>query len=301
MAWIARHPTLLLVLSLALVLMGSAGLSVWWILRPAPIRVPDELPAEFPAEGFSHASLGRLLTRFVDAKGDVDYAAWYADAASRAELWRYLAALGRYSPRSAPQRFPGESERLAYWINGYNACVIEGVLRHWPIGSVQEVRAPVEVVAGLGFFGKLHFNLGGEWMSLHHLESEHVRVAFPDPRTHFVLNCASGGCPRLRPQLPAGPDLEVALGAAAREFVADPRHVVVDDSARVVRLSSIFVWYEADFLADLGRRGLPPNVLCYVLELAEPPLRAALERALSEGYVVEAIPYDWSLNGSGPG
>ena len=38
-------------------------------------------------------------------------------------------------------------------------------------------------------------------MSLYALENDLIRQRFSDPRIHFVLNCASGGCPVLRPEL----------------------------------------------------------------------------------------------------
>lgn len=295
MNWLLRHPALVLALSLLLLCAGVLGCGLYWAIRPR--RLAPRAEASLPARGFEHGPLAALLERFVDAQGAVDYAGWAADPAALAALEAYLANLAAASPRSAPERFEEEGAALSYWLNAYNACVIAGVLRHWPLASVQDVRAPLELVAGFGFFGTLQFSLGGEWFSLHHLEQDLIRVEFSDPRVHFLLNCASGGCPRIRPDLPRGPGLEERLARAAREFINDPAQVQIDHEGQRVRLSSIFVWYEADFLADLKRRGLPPSEQTlprYLRDLAAPPLRAELERAAA--YQVEALPYDWSLN-----
>lgn len=297
MSWLMRHPTVLFSVSLALLLLGAAGLVAWFVLRPVPIRVPDTLPAGFPQEGFSHAAFEELLGRFVDAGGEVDYAGWAGDAEAKRKLDAYLAALARFSPENAPARFPTDADELAYWLNGYNACVIKGVLRHWPIQSVRDVKAPIDVVSGLAFFGTLQFVLGGEAMTLHHLEHGIIRARFPDPRAHFVLNCASGGCPVLRPELPQGDALEPYLAKAASEFVADAANVRIDHAAKTLQLSKIFEWYRDDFIKELERRGLPPaerTLLAYLLLVADGPTKAELERA--KEYTVSFLEYDWGIN-----
>lgn len=208
-----------------------------------------------------------------------------------------MAALARYSPSSSPERFPQDSDRLAYWLYAYNACVIKGVLVNWPLKSVREVKAPLDLVAGLGFFGKLRFTLGGEVMSLHTLENGVIRKRFTDPRVHFVLNCASDGCPVLRPELPTDDALEPHLAKAAAEFVASPQNVQVDHETKRLRISQIFQWYEGDFLAELTRRGLPPEertLAAYVRLVADPARREELERA--KDYATEFIQYDWGIN-----
>ena len=299
MPWLLRHPNVLLALSVTLLLAGLGGCVAWYVIRPVVLRVPDRLPPGFPDAGFDHTPFEVLLTRFVDAGGQVDYATWAADLDARAALDAYLGAVARFSPTRTPKRFPDESDRLAYWLYAYNACVLKGVLEHWPLKSVRDVEAPLNVVAGLGFFGKLNFVLGGETMSLHHLEQGVVRKRFSDPRIHFVLNCASGGCPVLRPELPTGDALEPSLARAARDFVADSANVLVDHEAKVLRLSQIFDWYRSDFDAELTRRGLPPatrTLAAYVHLVSGGERRVELERALT--YRIEFLPYEWDLNAS---
>ena len=297
MTWILKHPTLLLALSVLLLLLGAAGLVAWFIVKPTRISVPDAVPSEFPETGFSHESFEGLLGRFVGQTGEVDYAGWSADAEALKSLDLYMGAIARYSPTSTPERFPEEADRLAYWLYAYNACVIKGVLVNWPLESVREVKAPLDLVAGLGFFGKLRFTLGGEVMSLYTLENGVIRKQFTDPRVHFVLNCASDGCPVLRPELPTGDALEPHLAKAAAEFVANPQNVLIDHEAKRLRISQIFEWYQADFIAELTRRGLPTaerTLAAYVRLVADPARRAELEAA--KGYATEFIAYDWGIN-----
>jgi hypothetical protein len=287
--------------SAAFLLLGALGLAWHWNTRPTVLRVDAPLPADFPRDGFSHAALEGLLRRFVDPRGRVDYARWKADAASLRQLDSYLAAVAAYSPENAPGRFESGGERLVYWVHAYNAFVIKAVLDRWPIASVTDVKAPLEVVKGLGFFYTLQFTAGGRAYSLYELEKEKAVRETRDARVHFVLNCASGGCPVIRPELPTGDALEPLLQQAARDFVASDENVRVDHEGRRLVVSPIFDWYRDDFLDDLRRRGLPAarGIVDYLLHVAPEERRADLERAAE--YEVEFVEYDWTLNAAGDG
>jgi len=117
----------------------------------------------------------------------------------------------------SPERFATPNDELAYWMYTYNAWVIKGVLLNWPLTSVTDVKAPLEVVKGTGFFYQLRFPFGGKFMSLLTVENEKIRKRFNDPRIHFVLNCASESCPANSSVLPTTPsDFATTTGALTR-------------------------------------------------------------------------------------
>jgi hypothetical protein len=268
----------------------------FWINRPQFVPVSAEISENFPADGFSHTSFEKLLQQYVGADGRVDYDDWHNNEESVANLESYLAAVSRFSPDSSPARFASSNDRLAYWMYGYNAFVIKSVLDHWPISSVTDVKAPLEVVTGMGFFYRLRYQFGGEAFSLLSVENQKIRKGFNDARIHFVLNCASDSCPVIRPTLPTGEALQELLATAATEFVGDSRNVSVDHAKEQIVLSTIFKWFRKDFLNDLARRGRPAErgVVDYVASIAPESLRAELNSAL--GYEVVFSDYDWSLN-----
>ena len=122
----------------------------FWVNRPRRVTIDAALPADFPETTFSHDSFEELLQTYVTADGRVDYELWQRSSLSTAQLNAYLAAVSRYSPDNAPDRFQSRNDTLAYWMYGYNAYVIKSVLNHWPIKSVTDVKAPIEAVKGLG-------------------------------------------------------------------------------------------------------------------------------------------------------
>lgn len=268
----------------------------FWVNRPRRVIVDAPLPTDFSERGFSHDSLEQLLQTYVTADGQVDYGRWKDSPDSIAQLDSYLAAVGAYSPVTTADRFPTRSDELAYWLYGYNAYVIKSVLDHWPIASVTDVKAPLEVVSGLGFFYQLRFSFGGDYLSLLAVETDKIRKAYKDARIHFVLNCASESCPIIRPELPTGNDLEQLLSQATRDFVNEPSNVFVDHEKKVVYLSKIFNWYKSDFIHDLQKSGKPAanGLVGYVALWASGSLADDLTRA--SDYEIQFRDYDWSLN-----
>jgi hypothetical protein len=263
--------------------------------RPQLITIDAEIPENFPAVGFGHNSFENLLRKYVDADGYVDFDRWHQSAADRSLLDSYLAAVGSFSPEAAPDRFPKKSDELAFWMYGYNGYVIKSVLDHWPIESVTDIKAPIEAVKGLGFFYRQRFYFGGKPLSLYAVENEKIRKAFHDPRIHFVLYCASGSCPVLRPELPTGEELELLLQEATVVFVSDQRNVRVDHERRQIVLSAIFDMYRSDFIRELTKRGVPSDggVIDYVTFVAPDYLQEKLTKAID--YDIVFADYDWSI------
>jgi hypothetical protein len=239
-------------------------------------------------EPFRHDRFDAVLRRVVDDRGQVDYAALRADPT---DLRVYVATLVAASPDNQPARFPTADDRLAYWLNAYNASVLHLVARRYPIASVKDVFPPL-----VGFFYLQRVLLGDDYLNLYRLENGIVRARFADPRVHFALNCASRSCPRLPARAFTAGGLQDELEREARRFVGEARNVDVDLAARVVRLSSIFTWYEEDFTRWMRVQypAEPATLAGYVRRLADPERRAALDACA--GCAVRFVRYDWGLN-----
>ncbi len=275
---------------------GALVAAVLLLNRPRLVTIDAAIPENFPADRFSHDALEQLLQTYVDGAGDVDYERWQRNTPDLQRLESYLAAVSRYSPESTPERFATRQDELAYWLYAYNAYVIKSILDRWPLESVTNVKAPLEIVKGLGFFYQLRFVFGGKSYSLYAIENDIIRSSYRDARIHFVLNCGSESCPVLRPELPSGIELEPFLQQAAADFVSDQRNVFIDHAEKEIVLSTIFKWFKSDFINDLRRRGLASDrgLIDYVASVAPEPLRKQL--AASSDYAVVFSDYDWAVN-----
>ena len=258
-------------------------------------RVPLPRSTATPAPGF-YRDLDSFLRRHVDAGGRVDYRTASVD---RADLDRYVAQLARISPDSHPEWFPTDADRLAYWINAYNASVIHLVLHYYPITSVRDIRPPVPfffLPRLAGFFVFQRVTLGGRETSLRALEDDVIRGRFSEPRVHFALNCASRSCPRLPNRTFTSAGLDTELEREAGRFAAEERNVRIDVAGGTIFLSSIFSWYETDF-TDWVKRHRPGEEA--TLQRYLPPYLSETQAAQLHACArcrVEFVPYYWALN-----
>lgn len=274
----------------ALILWALIGCTV---VRPA--SVPDrKLTVPYP---FSHEVFDRVLASSVNDRGRVHYTSLKKNAHN---LERYYLLLSTYSPDSHPNLFPTEQSKLAYWINAYNAAAIKIVLAYYPITSVKDIKPPFPLFFlpdKSGFFLFQRLILGGKSMSLYSLENKIIRKRFGDPRIHFVLNCASDGCPRLPRRAFTAQYLNEQLNHETRKFLAEERNLRLDHQKKTIFLSSIFKWYRGDFLTWYHYRypERKATLLDYV-SLYLPPEKVQEIMRYSDSYRLSFVPYDWHLN-----
>ncbi len=250
---------------------------------------------------FTNESFDRVLQRYVNERGFVDYIALRKDPD---DLEDYYYQITTYSPDSHPELFPTENYKLAYWINAYNAGTMKTVLTYYPIDSVLDVKQPgifffLSNKSGFFFFQRLKF--GGKTTSLYYLENSVIRKRFGEPRIHFAVNCASVSCPRLPMQAFYGETLDRQLDDETRFFLTEDRNFRIDHEKKVIYLSSIFKWYEKDF-TDWYSKKYPKgeaSLLSYIELYLEPEKVEAL-KAVSNSYTISFIPYDWNLNDQNP-
>ncbi len=266
----------------AAVLLAIPGLP--WVLGIR--RVPADAEPFDVSAGFPWAELEKILGTWVGRDGRVDYSGL---AAADGDLRRFVATLAEVGPKTRPDLFPTEADAFAWHINAYNAVTLLGIVAHWPNAGVQDIHGPLNPTDGFGFFYGLRFELDGAWTNTFDLENTAMRPVFNDGRLHAAINCASASCPRLSRNAYVPERLDEQLDRAAAEFVSTKPHVAFDAEARVVRLSRIFEWFPDDFEG---------GVLPWIERYAYPSLKVLANQARVEGWTIEYVDYDWSLNGS---
>lgn len=229
-----------------------------------------------------------LLQRYVDLDGQVDYTAWHAAPNDVAALDRYVRELLAHPPTRHPERYRAASDRLAYWLNLYNALVLRNTLERWP----------VDVVDARALLHELRFEVGDQQLSLLDIETKIIRATFADPRAHFAISCGAKSC-ALLPRSPFdGLGLDGRLDGATRSFVNRASNVKIDHTRRSILLNPILGWYEADFVRFVKEHTShpAPTVVDFVRMYAAKPLDGELKRAEQARYRVELMPYDWRVN-----
>jgi hypothetical protein len=226
-----------------------------------------------PVIANDHRLFDQVLQAHV-SDGFVDYGGIQADERFR----MYLDYLENADPDSLATR----DEKLAFWINAYNALAIKGVLDGLSTGSF---------LSRLRFFSTDH-RLAGRQIDLDDLEHE-IIIPFAEPRVHFAIVCASSSCPKLRSEAYVADRLEQQLELNTRAFINNQTKNRIDKTHRTARISKIFDWYADDFEAH------STTVQQYLGQYVDDPEIAQGLR--NDEYQVWYLDYDWSLNGSKPG
>jgi hypothetical protein len=257
--------------------------------------IVDAFPID--TSSFSYEAYARVLGTYVNEQGLVNYAALVQNPEDLDQFYHQIATV---SPDSHPHLFPMESDRLAYWINAYNSTVMKGVVEYYPIASVADVKEPALLFffpSKSGFFFFQRFTYGSNETSLYALENSVIRDRFNDPRIHFVLNCASSSCPKLPPKPFYPESLEQQLEAETHKFINSPENVRYDYQGNVLSLSSIFDWYEDDFIAWLKKHSPEQEANPANFVMGYLPQETA--HSIREGFddiTIVFMPYDWGLN-----
>lgn len=140
-----------------------------------------------------------LLKRYVSPNPDgvnrVDYARWHKSADDRRALDTYVAQLSARNPSAMPR-----TEALAYWGNLYNAVTLKVILDRYPVSSIRDIKSSgnwLDFKSYAGPWREQRVTVEGKKLSLDNIEHDIMRPTFKDPRVHYVVNCASFGCPNL--------------------------------------------------------------------------------------------------------
>lgn len=227
-------------------------------------QVVDNKPVTFskPVKtlAFDHSVWNDLLKKHVSATGKVNYKTFKEDLEL---LDSYMRSLNE----GAPTESASKEERLAYWINAYNAVTVRLILTNYPVSSITKLDG------GKTWDVKRYSN-GSKKLSLNDIENNILRP-MGDARIHFALNCAAKSCPPLLNEAFTSENVNKLLEQRTRAFINSSRTVIAKEE---IKVSKIFDWYGKDF----------GSVVDFVNKYAK-------TKAAKTAKVV-FMDYDWSLN-----
>ena len=186
-----------------------------------------------------------VLSKYVDKNGLVNYAEL---SARRQALTAFTVSLAAVDAEELDDW--DKNDRMAFWINAYNALTLLLILDHYPIEQTSDDYPANSIQQIPGAFDKVKFQVAGKDYSLNNIENDILRKRFNEPRIHMALVCAAMSCPPLRRAPYLGADAGKQLDDQARRFVNID--TVIDGEAKVVNVSPLFDWFKDDFMMAYG-------------------------------------------------
>ncbi|KAL5983146.1 hypothetical protein ACLOJK_017228 [Asimina triloba] len=244
--------------------------------------------------------LTKIMSAILEAYGSNDRRHLDYKLISRSEEFRRYVNMAQDLQRVDVVSLSAD-EKLAFFLNLYNAMVIHAVIRS----------GPQEGVADQRMYGDFHYIVGGHPYSLNAIKNgilrcnrrqpyslirpfgsgdKRLEVALPkvNPLIHFGLCNGTRSSPTVRFFSAQG--IEAELRFAAREFFLE-NGIEVDLEKRTVNLTRIIKWYSIDF-------GQEKEILKWLLIYLDATKAGLLTHLLSDGGPVSIVyqNYDWSLN-----
>ncbi len=226
------------------------------------------------SEPVSHKQWTALLKKHVTDDGLVDYKGFAKDSG---KLNDYLSVLSDNHPNADHW---SKDQRLAYWINAYNAFTVQLVLRHYPVESIKDVVSGPNITFVNSPWDIKFIKIEGKAYDLNNIEHGIIRERFEEPRIHFAVNCASISCPKLPREAYTAAKLDQQLEAQAADFINDPsKNRISSDN---IKISRIFKWFKGDFTEN------HESLQAYINQYTETKIDSDAE--------IEWMAYDWGLN-----
>jgi hypothetical protein len=195
----------------------------------------------------------------------------------------------------------GREERLAFWMNAYNALVLQTVIDHYPIQK-RSGDYPAKSIRQIpGAFERLPHRVGGRTLTLDQIEQT-ILMPFQDPRVFLALGRGAEGSGRLRSEAFTAQRLESQLAEAALECATRARCLSIDREADTISVSSVFSWREKEFAAKYADSapatyGTRSPIERAVIALLQPKLLTVERDVISKNtFRLVYIPFDWTLN-----
>ncbi len=263
-----------------------------------PLSLSLLLTFGVPQPGVPLVNLHRPLDQILDVNVRDGLVYYRALGAERGRLDRYVASLNVPAATYAGWE---RGHQMAFWLNAYNAFVLQTVVNHYPIrGAVPGY--PTNSIRQIpGAFERTPHRAAGRTVTLDQIEKV-VLPEFKDPRLYLALGRGAVGSGRLRSEAFDGARLTQQLDALQAEFVSEQTMIRIDRDSGTMSVTPVVSWREADFVGAYDKGATGPLAQRSPIERAivafiQPHL-LPLEKELVQKntFKVTYHPFDWRLN-----
>lgn len=188
----------------------------------------------------NHAALTAFLQKYLVVRDDGPNLLHYGQVttADHRKLQAYIDSLTRISLGQY-----NRDQQLAYWINLYNAALIDLVLDHYPVSKVTTIGGSAASPWTMPVV-----TADGMQLSLDEIKNQILQPIWQEPIIAYGLSYAAIGGPELPASAYQGQNIYVQLRNSAKRFVNSPQGATITDSRLII--SRFFDWHRDIFGDD---------------------------------------------------
>jgi len=257
----------------------------------APVGAQQFTPA--PGADPLHTPLDEIL----DANVRDGLVYYRALKSTRGRLDHYVASL---NVPAATYAGWSKAQQMAFWLNAYNAFVLETVIDHYPIHGTAP-GAPSNSIRQIpGAFNRTTWRAAGQSVTLDAIENT-ILPPFNEPRLFLALGRGAVGSGRLRSEAYTADRLERQLSDLQAEFVTNREMLQIDRAAGTMVVTPIVSWHDQAFVAafdkaDAAFAARSPIERAIVAFIMPNLLPLEKEFVQQNHFTVTFGTFDWHLN-----
>ena len=257
----------------------------------APAAQQPPLP---PGSDPFHRALDQILD--VNVRDGLVY--YRALQSTRGALDRYVASL---NVSTATYDAWSREAKMAFWVNAYNAFVLQTVVSRYPIKGTSSTYPASSIRQVPGAFDQMKFRAAGRSVTLDEIEKT-ILAEFNEPRLSLALGRGAVGSGRLRSEAYTAARLPEQLESIQAEFVTGSACSRSIGAGGQVSTTPIVSWHEAEFVAAYGakagerfatRSPIERALIAFITPHVLPLEREFLDE---NRFKVTFQPFDWRLN-----
>lgn len=236
--------------------------------------------------------------QLIDSHGDVDYM-----TLRRKRTYLISAAQRLENLHPAVLMSLSREERIAFWINTHNTCMLKLIVDNYPIQPKwYMILYPANSIMHIsGAWDKVFFKIMGLEYNLKEIRNDLLLDRYKDPRICFALSDAARGGAILRSEPYVPERIDEQLDDQVKHYLTVPQGFCLDRSANVASLSNVFamnktVFLMSEYASILKFRSRKPDERAWLNFLSA---FLSEENALyldNNDVAIRFIRFDWTLN-----
>ncbi|NLT51209.1 MAG: DUF547 domain-containing protein [Ignavibacteria bacterium] len=211
----------------------------------------------------------------------------YEQLKNDARLEKYLHYLGKTNP----SKFQSKEEKIAFYINAYNAYTLKMLSENYQVESINDLHFGGLILGSVlktTVWDKDFVKINNKTITLNYLRNEIIGYRFKDVRAIFVLFNGAKGSPDLLDEAYEGSKLNMQFNKQIKKFLCDKIKNKFDTKNKTAHLSELFDWYFNDF------GGTNKKLFGFLSSYLEEKLKKQILKE-ANSWQIKYIPFDWDL------
>lgn len=196
-----------------------------------------------------------------------------------------------YLEKTDPSKFQSKEEKLAFYINAYNAYSLKVLSENYQVESINDLHFGGLILGSVlktTVWDKDFVKINNKTITLNYLRNEIIVYRFKDVRAVFALFNGAKGSPELLNEAYEGSKLNMQFDKQINNFLRDKTKNKFYTKNKTAFLSELFKWHFNDF------GGTRRSIFEFLSLYLEEKIKKQIFKE-TDSWKIKYISFDWDL------